>query len=536
MMPIVCFEAKRLTRYDQNNSPLVTTMSSDNRLLLAKCITLLYRESLLTDRDTNSADLVRTVLEKIKLPESSVGIDTERDVVSALRDTAIYLSAQVLAGDIDKDDLLQRVKLNCGLDDNLYESIRQGVDKSMDDGSLKRTILSIRHFINESFREQEMTALVNKAAAMLKFNREKIPDFRAFARALSQDIEPYLIESKQKDPALVDSVDLNDTDSVTQAYENVEASNSDGRIFKTGIQEFNEMLQGGYRAGETWIHSALQHNYKTGLNLTQFMDMALHNVPKLKVEGKKPLLLRISTEDSLASNLQFMYQVLVMNETGILPDMKKIKPAEVTEYVMSRMKVNGWHIKLMRINPSLWTYKNVQDTILKYEAEGYEVHVCFMDYLTMIQTTGCGNGVAGSDYQDMLQRLRNFFSARGILFVTPWQLSTEAQQLKREGRADLVKQLPGGGYYKGCKSLGQEPDGEFFHHIEVVNGTSYLTIHRGKHRLPTVIPDSKKYFGIPFPPSGPLLSDINKSNSAVRKLGGGAIGSGQEVPFFAYDD
>jgi hypothetical protein len=234
--------------------------------------------------------------------------------------------------------------------------------------------------------------------------------------------------------------------------------------------------------------------------------------------------------------MQFMYQVLYMNETGQLPDVKKVSVAEITDYVMDRLKKNGWHIKLMRINPSIWTYRNIQDTVLNFEAEGYELHACFIDQLSMLQTTGCGSGVAGSDYQDMLERLRNFFSARSILFVTPWQVSTEGQQLKRDGHADLVKKFVGGGYYKGCKSLGQVPDGELFHNIETVNGVSYFTVQRGKHRLPTVIPDAKKYFALPFPPDGPLLDDVGKANSAVRKIGGGAIGSGQEVPFFSYDD
>lgn len=512
-------------------------MSSDNRLLLTGCITLLYRESLLTDREVVSSDLVRTVLEKVKPPDVVVSVtDMERDVIGGLKDTAIWMCSQVSIGPIDKNTLLQRVKLNCGLDDNLYEAIRQGVDQEMDEASLKRTILSKRQSINDYFREQEATNIIAKAASDLKFRREKISDVRHFIRELYNQLEPYQLEAKRKDPAIVATVDLGDQSQLNDTFAEVEETNTEGRIFKTGWQEFNKVLQGGFRRGETWIHSALQHNYKTGVNLTWFADLALHNTPALDNPNKKPLLLRISTEDSLPANLQFLYQLLHFNENGALPDLKKTKPAEMTEYVMTRMRKNGWHVKMIRVNPSGWTYKDIQNKILEYEAEGYEIHACFVDYLTMIQTTGCGNGVAGSDYQDMLQRLRNFFSARKILFVTPWQCSTEATMLKREGRSDFVKQLAGGGYYKGCKSLGQEPDGEIFHNIETVNGISYLTFQRGKHRLPTVIPESWKYFAIPFPAVGPIPSDIDKSNSAVRKLGGGPIGSGEEIPFFEFSD
>lgn len=512
-------------------------MSSDNRLLLAKCVTLLYRESLIEDKEINSADLVRTVLEKVKPPEVQLSVtDNERDVITGLKDTCIWLCSQVSVTAVDKDDLLQRVKLNCGNDENLYEAIAQGVDKAMDEPSLKRTVLGIKQQIHEYFREQEVINLFSKASNELKFRREKIPDLKEFVKNFHQAIEPYQLEVKRKDPAIVSSVDLGDSGSLTDEFIKVEESNSEGRIFKLGWQEFNNMLQAGFRRGETWIHSALQHNYKTGLNLTVFAQIALYNTPILDNPNKKPLLLRISTEDSISSNLQFLYQLLYFNEKKELPDIKKTPPADMTEYVMSKMKKNGWHVKMIRVNPSLWTYKDLQNKVLEYEAEGYEVHACFIDYLAMIQPTGCGTGVAGSEYQDMLQRLRNFFSARNILFVTPWQLSTEAQQLKRDGRSDLVKQLPGGGYYKGCKSLGQEPDGEFFHHIEVVNGISYLTIQRGKHRLPTTIPEKWKYFALPFPEVGPIPDDINGENTAVRKLGGGPIGSGAETPFFDFTD
>ena len=512
-------------------------MSSDNRLLLAKGITLLYRESHVTDKEANSADLVRTVLEKVKPPEVQIALSgMENDVIAGLKDTAIWMCTQVGVGPIDKDDLLQRVKINCGLDETLYDAIRQGVDKTMDEPSLKRTILNIRQQINEYFREQEVVALVNKAAGEMKFRREKIPDLREFIKNLYQAIEPYQLESKRKDPAMVGSVDLGDTSNLNEIFTQVEQTNNEGRIFRTGWQGLNDFLQGGFRRGETWVHSALQHNFKTGLNLSLFMQLALYNVPVIEVPNKKPLLLRISTEDSLASNLQFMYQKLFFDETGQMPDIKKIKPAEMTEYVHSRMKKNGWHVRMVRVNPSLWTYRDIQNKILELEAEGFEVQATFIDYLTMIQTTGCGNGVAGSDYQDMLQRLRNFFSARNILFVTPWQCSTEATMLKREGRTNFVQQLSGGGYYKGCKSLGQEPDGEIFHNIETVNGISYLALQRGKHRLPTVIPDSRKYFALPFPSEGPIPDDLEKAPIGVRKIGGGVIGGGEETPFFEFNN
>ena len=71
-------------------------------------------------------------------------------------------------------------------------------------------------------------------------------------------------------------------------------------------------LRGGIRRGEFVTMGALQHKYKTGSTLSMFMQIALHNQPIVTPEeaGKKPLLLRISFEDSLTNNVQFMYQYL----------------------------------------------------------------------------------------------------------------------------------------------------------------------------------------------------------------------------------
>ena len=51
----------------------------DNKLLLVKSITLLYRENLLEKITENSSDLIRTVLEDIKLNEIKVGLNTEQE-------------------------------------------------------------------------------------------------------------------------------------------------------------------------------------------------------------------------------------------------------------------------------------------------------------------------------------------------------------------------------------------------------------------------------------------------------------------------
>jgi hypothetical protein len=279
---------------------------------------------------------------------------------------------------------------------------------------------------------------------------------------------------------------------------------------------------------------ALQHNFKTGMSLTLFRQIAVYNLPKLRDPTKKPLLLRISFEDSLKENFTFMYQQMYVNENKKAVDLSKVTEEEMSNYVIERLTRNGYHIRMMRVNPSGWTYLDVQNKVLELEAEGFEILLCELDYLPMIPTTGCIMTTIGSDMRDMYRRLRNFFSQRFITFLTPHQLSTDAKRLIREGHGDLVKLVNGKGYYDGCQRLDQEVDGELYQHIEVVNGKSYLTFQRCKHRKTRQTPMADRYFVLPFHAIGDLMDDVNGEDTTLKRPGGGPIGSGKEIPFFEF--
>lgn len=511
-------------------------MSTNDKLLLVKAITLLYRESLLPEKESNSADLVRTVLEGIKLPEHSLTVSHERECLAGLKDTALWLCATIADTDYDKEDLLQRLRVNCVNDDRLYEILKSGIEKEMDEPSLKRTVLSIRKTIHDIFREHEVCELIRTTSNKVMFNRAEIKDMRAFVQEYIGKLEPYQIEASRKDPAIVASVDIGDTAALAEVCTDIQESTNQTSTLKTGWQDLNAMTQGGFRRGETIGIQALQHNYKTGFSLTIFKQVSIYNTPILDDPKKKPLMLRISFEDGLPANVQFLYQNLYENENGgLLPDLKKVEPGEMVAYVQTRMQASGYHVKLMRVNPSEWTYKNIQNTVLELEANGYEIHMLMLDYLPMIPTTGCEQGPAGHDLRDLLRRMRNFCSARKIALVTPWQISPDGKMLLREGRSEFVKQIAGGGYYSGSKQVDQEFDLELVIHIEKLNGSSWLTVQRGKHRLPTTIPDCDKYFCLPFPEQGSIPDDLNKPRIGRRKVGGGVIGSSEEVPFFEFD-
>jgi len=516
----------------------------DIKLLLVNSITLLYRESQQVGHTNNAAEDVLKVVDEAKGPEMSLGRDIRdrsTEVLMGLKETAYYMACLPLDHQYEPNELLQRLKMNCGDDDITYEALQGGILPELSENALKRTVLNLRNQIRNYFRGKDVEKIIVDAFSKVKFNKSKIQSMNNFAMELREKLEPYTTNTLEKDPAVVDEVDFSNREQVRDIFQSVKESEEGGTILRLGLQGMNRMLDGGYRRGEAVIGpAALPHNFKTGKNLTQFRQIAVHNVPVLRNPAKKPLLLRISLEDSLRENFQFLYEQFYCNEhkndnIKELPDLTALTDDELADYFIPRMQATGFFIRMMRVNPSGWTYLDVQNKILQLESEGFEVVALFVDYLAMLPTTGCIMTTAGSDIRDMFRRIRNFCAPRHILFVTPHQLSSDAKKLYRDGQNNFVKILPGKGYYDGSQRLDQEVDLELFQHIEFVNGKPYLTIQRGKHRKTRQTPRIDHYGAWPLHDIGNLLDDLDGPDTMLRKPGAGPIGSTRESPVWSFD-
>lgn len=493
----------------------------DIRVVLSKVVTLVYRTRLIGIGEND--DLIRTILQTAKTdaPEFSFG---NNNTPKKLKELCLELLDTKDA--IAKEVLLPRLQLCLETDAKLYQSIKESIEPDYEDSSCKRIITSLVKLLHNYYREHQASDLINKAAYDLKFNRSKIGNFTDYLSLLMGGLEPLAVaHSSVKDPALVTEVDMDDDEGLRGVLEEVKVANSDAGVYSLGWQDLNEMTQGGGRRGETITVGALQHKYKTGFTLSLFGQIATNNRPIVFAgeEGKKPLLLRISFEDAMTNNLQFLYQYFkaVDGEPVKKEDFLCINIEEMARYVKGKLTATGFSVKMMRVDPSQWTYLSVINKVIELEAKGYCVHVLMLDYITMLPTTGCSTGPVGFDKRDLLRRLRNFCSARKTMLVTPLQLSTEAKQLIRNGvpEHDFVNQIAEKGYYDGVKSIDQDIDLELYIHLFSHKRKKYLAVRRGKHRLSTVIDDEAKYFILPFPGLNiPILEDINGEKCSTRKL------------------
>lgn len=477
-----------------------------NRLnILIKCILLLYREQELNDTEVNSSkELVKSILQQMKKnikPE----LTNENDVVDELLNLVYEMVNTPEA--YDKLNLLQSLSVILKNSESIYNSVEKQLKMDIEPPGLKRSILSLRIHLNNYYKENEIKAIVSAAAYKLRLG--KIDEgIQEFTSKLIINLEALNNITKVKDAGIVDEIDISEDETLVKALTKVKKqTGGDGRL-KTGWIELNDMLNGGLRLGETVLTSALQHNFKSGFLRSLFAQLCMYNKPILKDKNKKPLNVFISFEDDTDVITDFFYRYLYFSETNNEPLLDKVETNEISKYIKDKLTSTGYHVKIIRVNPSEWTYKSLFNKILEYEALGYELNVVVVDYLSKLPTIGCdGNGPTGTALREMLTRCRDFFSSREVLFITTHQLSTEAKQLIRNGiePKDLVKEIANKGYYEGSRQLDQVVDLEIYQHIAKLNKKYYLTIQRGKRRYPEIIADEKKYFMLPYPKSIPCI-------------------------------
>ena len=495
----------------------------NNKLLLINTITLLYRSSLIDNRMERPVQLLLDVCGLVKGAESDLTIDKETKMLAELKNLALEMVYAPDNVEYDFTELLQKVQIITIPDPLLFDAFKENLLYEMSQEELRKSCIRIQSNFQKHFKENEVKSILGRYASKAKFKSDEIRDVGKFIQEMMSELEPFQnLDKAEEDKALVASVDFNNLDSVTEAFNKVKESRSDAGMLKTGWQAVNKMLDGGFRLGEFVNVAALQHKNKSGFTRNLFKHFCLYNEPTLINENKKPLLLYITLEDEIDTVVEWLYKSLKENEENveITKDIVLNTPAEeMAAYMTKQLRRNGWYIGLHRFNPSEWTYLDLQNTILRYEADGFEVKAIVCDYLSLIPTKGCTQGPHGVDLRDLFRRIRNFVSARKTLFITPHQLSTDAKMLQRQDALDFVQRVNGGGYYSGSKQIDQEIDVELILHIEEVDGRSYQTIQRGKRRGVDITPLGDRYTVLPFQDIGGLRDDLLGLDSSVKKPG-----------------
>jgi hypothetical protein len=495
----------------------------DSKLFLIKSITLLFREEKLFGREHISKNLVSNLLSYVKTSDISIGNYSERDVIVRLKETLNEMTKENNESIFDTDNLLVTLRTNCMHDENLYAIIEKSLldTESMSESVLKRSITNLIKDLNNFYIEEQIASILSSASYKFLKERDKIKDVNVFLTEITNQLETLQVNTKSHDPAIKSEIDISEPTNIQGIFDEIKKSKGNELVLKTGWHALNRMLQGGIRRGETVFIPALQHKYKTGFTLSIFKQLATVNKPYMLDSTKKPMFLRISFEDDLSNNIEFLYMSLKSDEGQKSVDIKNVPTEEMAAYIKEKLEVNGYSIKMLRVDPNAWSYKHICNKVLELEAQGYEVQVLMLDYLAMVPTVGCiGNGPMGTDLRDMVRRMRNFCGPKKIALITPHQISTQGKALLRSGIDDFafVKEIAGKGYYSGSSQLDQEIDLEIYIHVVSYQKEHYLTVQRGKHRITTIADEKDQYFILKFPKGMPIPDDIHGEDTSLRSV------------------
>jgi hypothetical protein len=497
------------------------------KLLLVHSLLLLFWENKLDTKTEGSRELVKEVLDSIEPPATTLDTDTDRHIIVGLKSTIQSMLKEDANIPIDKTMLLQRVCLNTKGDDSMYQMIVRSMDGDYDQPQLRRQCIDYSKSLIEARKSKQFMDMVRKwTRDILYGDINSLGSTSEIALAMQADLDAYAHGNIHHGiggiAGMVDYVDFDDIDSIRELFLKAKEESSTDGILRTGYQALNRMLgdYGGFRRGDFVLVGAFQHNYKTGFTLNLTRHIAIYNKPYMINADKKPLIIHISSENQLTDNLMLMAEGFYENKYLKAYDRTVADPEIAAKWIKTESMVNGYTLKMHRVNPSEFTYSSLFQLIMEYESQGYEIHLLTIDYLNMFNKAGCVSNFTGADTRDLFRRVRNFCNARKITVITPHQISMDAKGLQRMGADLIVKELVGKSYWDSCKTIDQEVDIELLINIEIVDGRKYLTVQRGKHRKSGAITPLKDLFCIfPFHAIGAIRDDINGVDLSVKKLG-----------------
>lgn len=515
------------------------------KLLLIKAVTLLYRESLFKDVGRRSISLVKQIVDLVKVPETGAEFGSVRNRIIELKTTAQWMYESTDNGPFDRSGLLQRIRVASGDDDSVYMAFELGIGEPGEEESKENNIKACKHIRAELMEELANREFLELATAMYRkaaFGQGPQIGSREFIRNMSKNLEDLAkrFTGVKKVKGLVDEVYFANEETTAAMIGRAKDSMSTDGALRFGQSAINEACYDhpGALRGEFWLISALSHQYKSGFGLISFVDLCLFNKPWMLDSTRKPMIVHISTENTVEQNLMTVYAILMERETGTPCSTENVDPIYAAHFVKEHLEVNGYNTYMAKIDPSDMSVFDLFELIERLEAEGFEIHACIIDYPAMLDKHGLDNSTIGADLRDLMRRIRMFFNRRKTFCEVFHQLGPMAKQYERQGIPDLVKEVAGKNLYDGSSKLFQEADVDITLHIERIGTQSYLTMQWAKHRKLKRTPPKFWYAAMLMSDVGGLLPDINRPEGTppnyVRDLGPVRQSNGSSGDWFKF--
>lgn len=489
----------------------------DEKLLLAKTITLLYRErENLKDTESVNVDSVTLATEVLRLvskknEHQTIQDFTGKDPLIELRNTLSRMVSHKNNEKFGKTDLMQKLVMDTDGDIALYKSLEMGIEPDLSEEERLEFCNDLRKSIRDAIDDFTYEAYFKAAYIAIRRGDSNLRPMDLIEE-LYKKVDGY---RKTKPASFTASksfseVDISCDESLDKMVETMNKVTAGELGLQTGMVQINEMAgpTRKFNRGEMILIPAKSHGYKSGTVTALFRQFAMHNKPFLLDKTKKPLMILWSVEQNLWKIFEMLYRAVFFLINGYPADDSPSKE-DLKEYVRVNLGRTGYHIKVIRSAGEETNYAFFMEVIEHYISEGFEVHSIGLDYMEKMSTAGCEIKAMGYEYKDLAGRLRSFIIAKNILLYTPHQFNGEARMVIQNTK-DPIRRLAGSGvYYARSKDLYQEIDVEIVCNLRVINTETYLEYYQGKNRSFGDVPEANKYVIYPLCPETGLRDDID---------------------------
>lgn len=469
-------------------------MDKNIKLVALRVITLLYVDAALHLFSTNT-DKCKKLLDYVKPPEVVLGIDNDRATIQRLKDLALWiLGIMELGEDIPTIDFKMRLEQVAQYEPWIKDVMGEVIEikETGDIATLEETQRTISREIFNTLASFELEDVIRGLYKTAIFDNG-VSESHTFALNAIEKLSPFLAvndtlgngNSQGTVSTLNRSVAVN---TIKTVLAKDDRKRHGDMILKTGYQCINEMLRGGPRMGEFIVNIAQRFNFKSGLIVNIFRQIAKYNPPFPCAGDRKPTLVFITFEADLSALLFMLYAGIVENETRqpLTQQELALNNDEKAEIIFKYFDDLGWHAVFHHQNPLSWTYEHLFNFTEKLEKEGCRIVALFADYLYQVPKTGCQHSqIIGDDTKAFYTRIRAYYKLRDALVWTPHQMSTKARSVMDYSTGLLVENVVGRGMLEGCGSVDNCVDVEIYQHKETDRrtGMDALSLLRGKHKL-----------------------------------------------------
>lgn len=513
------------------------------RLLLLKAISVMYYASYVSGPTntvaTDSVNLVDRLMDRLVLPEDSHDSTKERSALLKLRSQVIWMKNKGANEPYDLNDLMTRIRVSVADNDRLYDLFTNNLLVIDDADAAKDKYDSVRGELYEYIAAEDFLTILRKATRTLGFEKDGIENLSLYRDELMVKLQNLSLEGKRRASSTIRTIDLCDITDASKVYEMGLTAIDPRAILKLPFKAANRMTgdQGGARRGEWACTPALSGNNKSGDLLDTFISMCIFNHPVLFDDTKKPLHVYTTIEDKLELVMQKLFVILMQHEHALPIKVTDFTPDEMSTYVQKRLTANGWHVKFLEL-PGGTNWQEYVEELRTFQEDGYEIVSAGCDYVNLLGKQGIPIQVAGDDVQLVHRYVRFFTSPNNIYHYTAHQLSTQAKELARQ-RTDYITQLPGKGYYEGCKKLDTELDYEKYLAKTLHAGVWWQEVMWGKHRKMGATPENDKYYALKFYELPGMIGfrydyDLDEDLS-YKKIGGRAASDGEGYDYRDFD-